>query len=428
MAVSYKRTNIGDGINLTEIYDPKFKTNNVRIKFITQLRRESVCANALLPALLVTSNSEIRSRTELSQKLAGLYGTSVSAISNSLGDYQVVGFSTSPIIDRYTIGGENISKEVARQLLLCMLSPDLSEGGRFNENYFRLRKQELMDNIAANINEKRSYAFLQAKSTIFEGEPAAIPSMGTMELAEKVTQEDLLRQYEYLKKSAAIEITVCGGGGSDDAVETVKKAFSQLERENVEKIVYRKNSPVKPSVKEVGEEMAVKQSKMFMTYKSDYENIYVCKLFAMLLGNTPFSKLFANVREKLSLCYYCSAMYMDLKGTLVIDSGVETENIEKAKAAIEEQLGALRNGDFTDEDFHNTKLYICGGFKSNYDSEWDTASWYEAQNTRGTKYSPDEVTEIINAITREQIVDCAKSFKLDTVYILRSNGEVCENE
>lgn len=426
MSVSFKRTQIGKGINLNEIYDPKFKPNNIRIKFITRLREDSVCANALLPLLLVTSNSEIKSRTELSQKFAWLYGTSVGAVSNALGDYQVSGFSTSPIGDKYTMGVEIISTEVVRQLLLCILSPDLTDG-KFNENYFRLRKQELIDNIAAAVNEKRSYAFLKAKADIFEGEPAAISPSGTLELAQKISQEDVLRQYKYLLRSAAIEITVCGGGGIDEAVVMIKDAFSKLERENVEEIVYRTNSPVKDSVREVCEKMSVNQSKMFMTYKSDYQDIYVCKLFTMLLGGTPFSKLFSNVREKLSLCYYCSAMYMDLKGTLVIDSGVETQNIQKAREAIERQLEAVCRGEFTDEELENTKLYICGAFRSNYDSEWDTAGWFEAQNTRGTSYTPDEVAEIIRGITREQVIECAKSFKADTVYILRPE-EDCSNE
>ncbi len=427
MAADYKRTEIGEGIFLTEIYDEKFKLNNIRVRFITKLDEKTSGANALVPSLLITSNSEIRSRTELSKRLMGLYGTSMSASWNSLGDYQSVGISASPMADRYTIGGEVISTEVVRLMLLCIFSPDLTDG-KFNEKYFALRKQELLDNIAASVNNKRAYGYTKAKSVIFEGEPAAVTELKTEEYVRNITAEGLFEQYEYLLKSAAVEITVCGGGGADEAVEMLKNAFSKIKRENVERISYRQNSPVKAEISSRSEDMKIRQSKMFMAYKSGYEDIYVCKLFSALLGGTAFSKLFMNVREKLSLCYYCSSVYFDLKGTLLIDSGVETENIEKAKAAIEEQLKALQQGDITDEELENTKLYLCGSYRSNYDTAWDTAGWYAAQNTRGTGYSPDEVCSIIKGITREQIIECAKSFEPDSVYILKANGEGSDDE
>ena len=191
----------------------------------------------------------------------------------------------------------------------------------------------------------------------------------------------------------------------------------------VEKIDYRHNSPAKaePVYREL--KMQVSQSKMVMAFKSDYEDIYTAKLFCMLLGATPFSKLFANVREKMSLCYYCSSAYADRKGTLFIDSGVESCNIEKAKKAIEEQLEAICNGDFTDEELENTKKSLCGGFKSNYDSIYDIMGWYAAQNTRNTAFAPEEINERIAKLTREDIISCAKTFKPDTVFVIRGEEE-----
>lgn len=425
MAFSYTRNEIGKGIYLTEIYDGKFKSDMVRFNFVTPYDEKRSYANALLQILLITSNSEIKSRTELACKMSELYGSSIRASYGSVGDFQTCGLSANFICDKYTIDGENISSEVVRQLLLCLFSPDISDG-KFNENYFKIRKQELVDNIAANINDKRTYAMLQARKIIFEGEPAGF--YDTVEGAESVTQQDLLEAFDFLRKEAVIEITVCGGEKSDSVTEMIKEAVSKLERGNVEKINYRKNSPLKKEVRTVYEKMAVNQSKLVLAYKSDYEDIYTAKLCTMLLGGTPFSKLFANVREKMSLCYYCSAGYIDRKGTMIIDSGVESQNIEKAKTAIAEQLAAVANGDFTDEELYNTKLLLTGNFKSNYDNIYDMSGWYEAQNTRGTSYTPDQVTDIIMKITREQIIECAKSFKPDTVYAIESTGEASDNE
>ena len=304
MAVSYSREELGRGISLTRIYDKKFKSNCVKIAFISPLNEKTACVNAMLQTVLVTSNAEIPSRTKLTSTLTGLYGSSIGTNCGTIGDYQSVGLSASFIGDDYTIDGEVISVQVVRQLLNCLLRPHLVDG-KFCEKYFTLRKQELIDAIVATVNDKRGYALLQAKKVIFEGEPAAVSAIGTVELAENITQEDLLRQHKKLLESAKIEITISGGGNTAAAEKLIRDEMAALIRVSpVEKIDYRHNSPAKaePVYREL--KMQVSQSKMVMAFKSDYEDIYTAKLFCMLLGATPFSKLFANVRQKMSLCYY----------------------------------------------------------------------------------------------------------------------------
>ena len=425
MAVSYSREELGRGISLTRIYDKKFKSNCVKIAFISPLDEKTACVNAMLQTVLVTSNAEIPSRTKLTSTLTGLYGSSIGTNCGTIGDYQSVGLSASFIGDDYTIDGEVISVQVVNKSWMYLGQKDEKVHQfvlikKFCEKYFTLRKQELIDAIVATVNDKRGYALLQAKKLIFEGEPAAVSAIGTVELAENITQEDLLRQHKKLLESAKIEITISGGGNTAAAEKLIRDEMEALKRVSpVEKIDYRHNSPAKaePVYREL--KMQVSQSKMVMAFKSDYEDIYTAKLFCMLLGATPFSKLFANVREKMSLCYYCSSAYADRKGTLFIDSGVESCNIEKAKKAIEEQLEAICNGDFTDEELENTKKSLCGGFKSNYDSIYDIMGWYAAQNTRNTAFTPEEINERIARITREDIISCAKTFKPDTVFVIR---------
>ena len=418
MAVIHDRKKIAEGVYLTKISDPKYKTNVVRVRFIVPIDPDKLGVNALLTSLLVTSNAKVPSRSELSKRFLGLYGTSVGAVWGNVTDYQTLGLTISAIMDRYTIGGEVISEEAVRILLDCIFDPDLKDG-KFNEKYFRLRKQELLDNIDAAINDKRSYGFMKAKEVVFEGESSALSELGSRDRAEKITQEEVLEQYRYLMDKAVIDITVCGGGEIDGAVDLLTDAFKKVPRD-AQDVEYIRHSPVKAQLRECEEPMDIQQSKMYMAYKTKCRDIYTCKVFTTLLGGSAFSKLFTNVREKLSVCYYCDSFYMDLKGTMMIESGVDNANIEKAKAAIREQIEDIKNGKFSEEELENTKLYICGNFKSNYDSEWDIAAWYRVQDTRGTAYSPEEVAEIINSVTAEQVIECAKSFEPDSVFILKA--------
>ena len=70
------------------------------------------------------------------------------------------------------------------------------------------------------------------------------------------------------------------------------------------------------------------------------------RLMTAMFGGTPHSKLFLNVREKMSLCYYCAARYNSNKGIMTVESGVETQNIEAAKNEILNQLEEMKRGNF----------------------------------------------------------------------------------
>ena len=151
--------------------------------------------------------------------------------------------------------------------------------------------------------------------------------------------------------------------------------------------------------------------------------LFRSKLMSTLLGETPFSKLFANVREKLSLCYYCASGFNDSKGTLMIDSGVENVNVEKARVEILNQLDDIRKGNFTDEEMSNSILSILNLLKGVGDTPSSLVNWYFSRFCRGEIISPDEEISRIKAVTREQIIEAANSFKLDTVYVMTGEEE-----
>jgi predicted Zn-dependent peptidase len=143
------------------------------------------------------------------------------------------------------------------------------------------------------------------------------------------------------------------------------------------------------------------------------------RVMAALYGGTPFSKLFANVREKLSLCYYCAARYDRAYKAMLVDSGVEAANFQKAYDEILRQLQALSQGDFTDEELQNTKLLLKTSLRAVTDSLGAIESWYMTQILEGTEVSPQKEIEQVQAVTREDIIQAAGRVTLDTVYFLK---------
>lgn len=416
LAIKYNREKLGDGIHYNSVINERQKTNTIIIHFVTGLSQETASLNAVIPYILAGSSSVYPTITELNKKLSELYGAVIKGSVSKMGDSQVLSLMAGCINDRYAFDGEKVTEDMTKVMTDCLVNPHL-QNGVFFEKDFELKKQELIDDIEAEINEKRSFAFKRANMNIFNGEPAAVSVKGDVSRAEKLTAEGAYKQYLELLKTAQIEIFFVGAQESagckkiiTDALNSVGRAFGG-DNSSVK-------SPLKSEVCRVTEKYDVAQSKMVMGFKTDCDDPVTMKLMNAIFGATPISKLFMNVREKLSLCYYCSSGYNDKKGVVYVDSGVEKENISKAEVEILNQLDAMRRGDFTDEEMENARKAVINSWKGVSDGARSIAEWYFSRSYSGDSLSPEEMIEKLKKVTREDIVKAADSLKLDTVYVL----------
>ena len=420
MALVFNKEKLCDGVNFTSITDTRFKTNFIAVNLITELDIDKATINSIIPAVLSKSNSSYKTITAINKKLTSLYGAGIHGDVSKMGDSQCISLSASCIADAYTFDGEKITSELTDLILECLLSPNI-EDGQFSAKNFELNKQELIDDIDAEINEKRSYAVIRASKKIYEGEPAAITSHGDKDHANNLTPKMSYEQYLELLKTSQFEIFFVGGGDPVDVKTKFQFAFKKINR-NFNKYNSSVKSKLKTELCDITETLDIAQSKMVMAFKSNSDNAPAIKMMNAIFGLTPFSKLFVNVREKLSLCYYCASGYEERKGVLLVDSGVEHQNIEKARAEIINQFNEISKGNFTDDEVKNSALSIINSYRAVNDSPYVLASWYLRQAYNGVNLSPDQEIERINAVTRDDIINAAKSFSIDTVYVLTNKG------
>ena len=421
MAIKYNREKLGDGIHYTSLINERQKTNTIIIHLVTELSEENASLNAIIPYVLASSSKTYPTLTALNKKLAELYGAVIKGSVSKIGDSQTLSLMAGCINNRYTFDGEKITEEMTKVLADCLVNPNI-ENGSFAEKDFMLKKQELIDDIEAEINEKRSYAFKRANLNIYKDEPAAISVKGDKSAAENITASKAYEQYKNLLKTAQIEIFFVGAEESESCKEILTQTFASIDRAYAGDNTSEK-SKTKNELCRVTEVHDIAQSKMVMAFKTDYDNNIVIRLMNAIFGATPISKLFMNVREKLSLCYYCSSGFNNKKGVLYVDSGVEHDNTGKAEAEILNQLNAMCSGDFTDEEIENARKSIINSWKGVSDGARSIAEWYFNQSYSGEAYSPEEQIEKLMKVTREDIIEAAKSLKLDTVYVL--SGKEC---
>lgn len=421
MAV-YQRKDIAEGIGFTSIIDPKFKTQRVQVMFITELKKETASENAVAVGVLGSSNCKYKNISEITAKLNSLYGANINIDILKIADYQRLCIGVSSINSKYALEGKDINAGVLTILLDCIFSPNIikNDNGEFEFAHepFDFRKRDLLDSIEAEINNKRAYAVMQAQKSIYNGENSANSSYGTKETAESVTAESAYKAYEKLLKTAQIEIYFVGPEEDINAEKSIFEAFSKIKRAP-SGINYYSPSSLKESVCKAEERLDVNQCKMVLAFKGKSEDFDAVRLMNTIFGATPFSKLFVNVREKQSLCYYCASQYNRFKKTLIVDCGIEEDNIEKTEKEIIKQLEDIKNGDFSNEDISNSVLSVINSLKGVGDTSSSYINWYFGCLANGELLEPSESVERIKAVTRERVIEAAKSFELDTVYVMR---------
>jgi len=170
------------------------------------------------------------------------------------------------------------------------------------------------------------------------------------------------------------------------------------------------------------ERSELSQCKMVMGFCSPVaepdEAVPALRLFCALFGGTPHSRLFLNVREKLSLCYYCMAHFVRAKGVLLVESGVEEQKAPRAEEEILRQLKALQNGDFSDDELENARRSVCDSFRSVSDSPAGMDEWLQQQWLVPQPELPEETERKIRAVGREQIVAAANALRPGAVFLL----------
>lgn len=416
---------IADGIDIINAPANRFKTNEISISFLVPLSADTASKNALCLNLISGTTKQYPTLTEFNKKLAMLYGASVEPIVTKQGENQMLTIAVSSLDDRFSLEDTKISSESFELLMSLVFDPNLDGNGCFYTNDIEREKRLLIEKLESEENEKRTYSLRQLEKNMFKDEPYAVNRYGTVDDIKAVTNDDLLSALSYIRKSAKIQITVVGTADIDEITSIAKKYFADVSREYIEPqmAVF---IPKAEKVSTITERIDVKQGKLVLGFrvnkKIEPNGDPEMRAFSDIFGGGPYSKLFANVREKLSLCYYCSARYDRRKSALIIQCGCEEENMDKAVDEILNQLEEIKNGNF-DEEFVSSKIGLTDTINGVNDDSLSLSNWYASQMSDDIILTPSQSAEQNNNVTKAQVQECASLLSLDTVYKLVGTKE-----
>ena len=421
------KSEIYPGVSLTCINTDKFKSGCITVNLLCKLDRETASLNALLPRVLRRGSARLPDMESISAALDDLYGVRIEPVIRKKGEIQCIGFYTDFPDERYIPDSDGILEKTINIVGDIILSPYVHEGYLCND-YTESEKSNLIDDIRAAINDKRGYAIDRLLEEMCSGEAFGISKLGSESEVLKITNAKLTDHYHSVLRNSRIEILYCGSADPERVKNAIKSTFEALpERSGADvpktTIIY---NPPTGTPRRFVETLDVSQGKLTVGFRvgdtmknPDYTALM---LFNALYGGSVSSKLFLNVRERLSLCYYASSMLDKHKGILLVSSGVDFTRFDVALDEILAQLEDVRNGEISEWEFTSAKRSVITSVKSALDRPGGLEELYFDSAISSVYYDPAKLSDMIEATTLERVVCVASGIKTDSVYLLSGFG------
>ncbi len=412
---------IAEQVRLLSEQTDRFKTGRISVSMALPMD-EKMAANSLLIYLLKRSCKEYPDFSLLNGKLDELYGASLSASVSKTGEAQVLTLSLTCLDDRFALTDESIVEQCAQLLASMIFSPNCKNGSFGTEN-LEIEKRLLIQRIEEELNDKRTYAFNRCISYMCANEAYGKDKYGTIEEIEKVKMSDVYAAWKNLLSTAVFQITVVGSADADDIAQIFEKHFAEIERNPVRpETVFRQRGG---HFNRYEEKFPVSQGKLVIGFRAgmqnNRDNLAAITVMNDIFGMGTYSKLFTNVREKLSLAYYCWSRLIASKGLVLVEGGIDTDKEKKVSAEILGQLADLRNGKTDPEVLESSKRSLKE--RHTFTTPEGICGWYASQVLEEEIVTPESISEEIGKVTMEQVCEAAKKLSIDTIFMLSAETE-----
>lgn len=412
------------GVQLYTCRDTRFKQGALSIQFVRPMKKEEAASNALLPAVLLRGTTKYPDLRAITLRLDDLYGASVSTLVRRVGDYQTTGLYCSFMEDKFALDGDEILKPMLEFVFQLLLDP-VMESGSFSESFVLSEKKNLIATIEAEKNDKRVYAASQLLKIMCKGDSFGLPRLGEKEDVEKITTQSLYKHYRKVLKESPVQVFYVGSMSKETVAELLKKQFEKIQREP--QLLPPQTALCAGAESHVTKTMDVAQAKLCMGFvtpiTSRGEDFAVMQVMNAVFGGGMTSKLFMNVREKLSLCYSVGSFYYGTKGLMTVSAGIDEDKEQTARNEILAQLNACREERITNEELVAAKEAVLSSLRTVHDSPGAIEGYYASAALSGVTMDLEAYAEAVLAVSVEDIARGAKSLTYHSSFLLKGAGQ-----
>lgn len=406
-----------DNYNIHIIKTDKFKTITLKINFKRKLKKDEITMRNTLINILFSSSKMYENKRMLEIETENLYGLGYRGVNYQSGIYNIMSFDVKFLNEKYTEKG--MHEKSIDFIYEILFNPNVNNN-KFMTKDLNYAKKIVYDNIVS-LEENTSLYSQVRMLEVMDDSINSYRSSGYLTDLDKINEENLYYYYKSIIDNDIIDIFIVGDI-DDKLINYLKTKFIFKKRHNELESHFYKNKDFRKKYQEYIEEKNVSQSKLVMGFKfdnlTDFELRYTMNIFNYILGGSPDSKLFKNIREKESLCYSISSSNLSLNGLFIIKAGINKEDYDKTLKLILKEFDDMKKGKFLVKDIKNGILTYKNTIKELNDSEESIISLYAGEEYLKSDNIKDRLKNI-SKVTKDDIIRVSKKMKLDTVYLLK---------
>ncbi len=416
--MKYKKYDL-DNYDIHTVTTDRFKTIGLAVTF--RIKNEKIHDKyiPMLWRMLIDTNSKYSSLKEISEASANIYDPYINIGFTGSGSEDILTLSGTFINEKYTEKGMN--EESIKFLLDFIFKPKIIEGG-FDEEMFEIHKAKLIDYYKSTKDYPKAYAEsrIHEETQYYDYKEYSLDEL--IKLTESLTREELYEFYKKIINTGKLDIFICGNFDSDEIKNIISNNIDfkgKKKKKPVHQIIQTTYNK-KPKI--IIDKSANVQSFLIIAFKvinmTDYESKYVLLIYSWILGGGFNSLLNQKVREENSLCYYIYSSQNSLVSGLKIYAGIDGKNFETVYELIKKELINIENGNFSSELLNSVKKFYYRSLESTEDYQSDMLNdiikkeFIETDDTKTRK-------EIMEKLTKEDVMNLAKKIHIDTVYLLK---------
>lgn len=415
--MEYVSKNLG-AYTLHLIKNENFKSVMIKVFFREPIKRENITIHNFLTTMLTFSTKKYNTKRKMVLKTQDLYSAHISSRDSRLGNTLNTSFTLTTLKDKYTEKG-NLEKSI-EFLRDVIYRPNVKDNA-FDSKSFNIIMNQACLTLSSIKEDPSTYSIIRMNEVMDKDSPLSFRTFGYLEDLKNITKENLYTYYKEMIENDDMDIYVIGDIDFEETDKLIRKYFKSTKFKKTRKDFILDDKKARRKYQIVKEENESNQSKLAIgcrSYKlTEYERNYPLTIFNIILGGGPDSKLFMNVREKNSLCYYINSIPNKLDNTLLIRAGINNSDFKKCLKLIEKEMNDIRKGKFSDKDINKAKEMYLTAIDEIKESESEIISSYYMIELLGTDDLETKVEKMKN-VTKDEIIKVAKKIKIDTVYML----------
>lgn len=407
---------LAENVRLHLIETNKFKDVSISIRFMSDLSERKAAIRTLLSFMLPDSCEKYASKQAITSALDNLYGANITCKTNTYGQGQTLEMKIRCLNERFVLTSI-LEKQFA--LLHEFLFSPLMEKGYLSSSIFEESKINLKSMIQRFNDNPSMYAMIRSSEIAGAGYPLGLSSLGTEEIVDSLSIEEVSKEYQDLLKNDIVDIFVVGNVDWESIECYVKRFLPFTARSRVVPTYYqlpKQSFTQSVEKKKIDQTMVSILANINCDIHSD--NYWTTRVANAIFGQLPSSLLFQEVREKNSLCYSISSSLLSYDGMISINTGIEKKEVNRVIDLIKEQLQRVQKGDFSDDLLQTSKEMMINAILSAHDDASSLINFGYQNALLNRNQSIDETIERINAATKSEVIQAFAEVKICTVFVL----------